>query len=215
MVGNCSRENGVLCTVAWSWLLFLHDEKVWKIFESSIVWGVDELYQTFWFRHFFNGKLQYSWFVECTDYIFMDWFARCHLWMNVWLKLTMEDFVWLLGSFVASCDIVFNLYAMLGSVFIKQPFFYERWLSFLLGWFVCSKFHGKHRGVLLSMLAVSTVASVLQGGFCVMIGCWGKLFGYFEGNFENTGRMEMFSCLEKVSLWSFLCLAKDEFKYHR
>ena len=46
----------------------------------------------------------------------MDWFARCHLWMNVLLKLTMEDFVWLLGSFVASCDIVFDLYAMLGGV---------------------------------------------------------------------------------------------------
>ena len=26
-----------------------------------------------------------------------------------------------------------------------------------------------------------------------MIGCWGKLFGCFEGNFENTRRMEMFS----------------------
>ena len=42
----------------------------------------------------------------------------------------MEDFVWLLGSFVASCDIVFDLYAMLGGVFIKPPFFYERWVSF-------------------------------------------------------------------------------------
>ena len=44
----------------------------------------------------------------------------------------MEDFVWLLGSFVASCDIVFDLYAMLGGVFIKPPFFYERWVSFLV-----------------------------------------------------------------------------------
>ena len=43
----------------------------------------------------------------------------------------MEDFVWLLGSFVASCDIVFDLYAMLGGDFIKPPFFYERWVSFL------------------------------------------------------------------------------------
>ena len=25
MVDSCSRENGVLCTVARSWLLFLHD----------------------------------------------------------------------------------------------------------------------------------------------------------------------------------------------
>ena len=45
----------------------------------------------------------------------------------------------------------------------------------------------------LSMLEVWTVASVLQGGFCVIIGCWGKLFGCFERNFGNTGRMEMFS----------------------
>ena len=27
MVDSCSRENGVLCTVARSWLLFLHDDR--------------------------------------------------------------------------------------------------------------------------------------------------------------------------------------------
>ena len=43
------------------------------------------------------------------------------------------------------------------------------------------------------MLEVWTIASVLQGGSCVIIGCWEKLFGCFEGNFENTERMEMFS----------------------
>ena len=57
MVDSCSRENGVLCTVARSWLLFLHDESEWKNFESNIAWGVDELHQTFWFEQFFNGKL--------------------------------------------------------------------------------------------------------------------------------------------------------------
>ena len=36
MVDSCSRENGVLCTVARSWLLFLHDESEWKNFESNI-----------------------------------------------------------------------------------------------------------------------------------------------------------------------------------
>ena len=56
MVDSCSRENEVLCTVARSWLLFLHDESEWKIFESNIAWGVDELHQTFWFEQFFNGK---------------------------------------------------------------------------------------------------------------------------------------------------------------
>ena len=43
------------------------------------------------------------------------------------------------------------------------------------------------------MLEVWTIASVLQGGFYVIIDCWGNFFGCFEGNFENTGRMEMFS----------------------
>ena len=59
MVDSCSRENGVLCTVARSCLLFLilHDESEWKNFESNIAWGVDELHQTFWFEQFFNGKL--------------------------------------------------------------------------------------------------------------------------------------------------------------
>ena len=60
MVDSYSRENGVLCTVARSCLLFLHDESEWKNFESNIAWGVDELYQTFWFEQFFNGKLCYK-----------------------------------------------------------------------------------------------------------------------------------------------------------
>ena len=34
---------------------------------------------------------------------------------------------------------------------------------------------------------------MLQSGFCVIFDRGGKLFGCFEGNFENTGRMEMFS----------------------
>ena len=57
VVDSCLRENGVLCTVARSWLLFLHDESEWKNFESNIAWGVDELHQTFWLEQFFNGKL--------------------------------------------------------------------------------------------------------------------------------------------------------------
>ena len=56
-INSCSRENGVLCTVARSWLLFLHDESEWKNFESNITWGVDELHQTFWLEQFFNGRL--------------------------------------------------------------------------------------------------------------------------------------------------------------
>ena len=50
------------------------------------------------------------------------------------------------------------------------------------------------------MLEVWTIASVLQGGSCVIIGCWEKLFGCFESNFENTERMEMFSMLGESDL---------------
>ena len=57
IVDSFSWENGVLCTVARSWLSFRHDESEWENFESNIVWGVDELSQTFWFEQFFNGKL--------------------------------------------------------------------------------------------------------------------------------------------------------------
>ena len=87
MVDSCSRENGALCTVARSWLLFLHDKSERKNCDSNIAWGVNGSRQTFWsFR-----------------------------------------------SFVASCDIVFDWYAMLRGVFIEQRFFYERWLSFTFG----------------------------------------------------------------------------------
>ena len=76
VVDSYSRENGVLCTVARSCLLFLHDESEWKNFESNIAWGVDELYQTFWFEQFFNGKLCYKIHdLLCADYIFLNWFA--------------------------------------------------------------------------------------------------------------------------------------------
>ena len=60
MVDSCSRENGVLCTVTRSWLLFCHVESEGKNFESNVAWSVDELHQTFWFEQFFNGKLYWK-----------------------------------------------------------------------------------------------------------------------------------------------------------
>ena len=35
IVDSYSKENGVLCTVARSWLLLLQDESEWKNFESN------------------------------------------------------------------------------------------------------------------------------------------------------------------------------------
>ena len=51
--------------------------------------------------------LQDSWFVECADYIFLDWFARCYLGMNVWLKITIDDFVYVFDAWRKwSCGVV-------------------------------------------------------------------------------------------------------------
>ena len=52
----------------------------------------------------------------------------------------MDDFLWPLGSFVVSHDIVFDWYAMLRGVFIEQRFFYERWPSVLFGGLVAANF---------------------------------------------------------------------------
>ena len=60
MVDSCLRENGVLYTVARSWLLFLPNKSERKNFESNIACGDDELHQTFWFEQFFNSKLCYK-----------------------------------------------------------------------------------------------------------------------------------------------------------
>ena len=37
MVDSCSRDNGGLCTVARSWLLFLHNESEWKILNQILL----------------------------------------------------------------------------------------------------------------------------------------------------------------------------------
>ena len=51
--------------------------------------------------------MQDSWFVECADYLFLNWFARCYLWLNVWLKLTMDDFVCVFDAWRKwSCGVV-------------------------------------------------------------------------------------------------------------
>ena len=60
--------------------------------------------------------------------------------MNVWLILTMDYFLWLLGSFFTSREIVSDWYAVLRGVIVEQWFFYERWLSFLFGGLVAVNF---------------------------------------------------------------------------
>ena len=120
MVDSCSRVNGVLCTVARSWLLFLPDESEWKNFESNIAWGVDKLHQTF--------DLSSSLTASCVARLMICWVCPLHFSGLVCLVLSLDE-----------CLIKIN-----------------------------------------------------YGRFCLC-----------------------FWCLEKVILWSRLCLAKDEFRYHR
>ena len=100
------------------WQIVLHDESVWKNFQSNIAWGVDELHQTFWFELFFNGRL-------CCN-IHDSWVCRLYFSGLVCSVLYLDE-----------CLIKIN-----------------------------------------------------YGRFCLC-----------------------FRCLEKVILWSRLCLARDEFRY--
>ena len=111
IVDSCSRVNGILyCTVARSWLLFLYDESKWKNFESNIAWGVDELYQTFWFEQFFNGKLC------CKVHDLLSVPTRCYLLMNVWLRLTMDDFVYVFDAWKWESDLVESFVSYEGGI---------------------------------------------------------------------------------------------------
>ena len=140
MVDSCSRENGALCTVARSWLLFLHDKSERKNCDSNIAWGV-------------------KWI---APNILKLWKLCRLVWHRVWLICNVKRcFYW-------------------------TTIFLRKMAEFYLWWF------GVTLGSGLSVSEVWTAASVLEDRFCVIIGCWEKLFGCFEGNYENTGRMEMF-----------------------
>ena len=120
MVDSCSRENGVLCTVAWSWLLFLHEESGWKILNQILLEVL----------------------MNCTKHFDLS------------------------SSLTASCV-----------------------ARFMICW-VCRLYFS---GLVCSVLSLDEcLIKINYGRFCVC-----------------------FRCLEKVILWSRLCLAKDEFRYHR
>ena len=100
MVDSCSRENGILCTVARLSLWFLHEESAWKNFESNIARGMINC-----IKHF---DLNSSWTVSCVARFMICWVWRLHfsglvcsvlyLYMYVWLKLTMDDSVYVFDA---------------------------------------------------------------------------------------------------------------------
>ena len=133
MVDSCSRENGVLGTVARSWLLFLHDESECKNLNQILL----EVLMNCTKQFYLSSSLTAS----CVARFMMCWVCSLNfsgLFCSVLsldeclIKITNGRFVWLLGSFVASYDIVFDWYAMLRGVFIEKRFFFERWLTFSL-----------------------------------------------------------------------------------
>ena len=74
------------------------------IVPSRREWG-----EKFWIKYCLRcwAVLQDSWFVECADRTFQDWFDRCYPQMNVWLKLTMDDFVYVFDAWRKwSCGVV-------------------------------------------------------------------------------------------------------------
>ena len=51
--------------------------------------------------------------------------------------------------------------------------------------------------MMLELYSYKCVTRVLQGGFCVIIGCRGKLFSCVEGNLENTTNGNVFDAWRK------------------
>ena len=148
MVDGCSKENGVLCTVARSWLLFLHDESEWKNFESNIAWGVDELHQTFWFEQFFNGKLC------CKIHDLLSGWGYCSALSldKCLIKINYGRF------FVAPrklCRLAWHRVWLICNAkrcFHWTTIFLRKMAECSLWWFGCSQFHGRHCGVLLDQV---------------------------------------------------------------
>ena len=83
MVDSCSRENGVLCTVARSWLLLLHDESEWKNFESSMLEVLMKCT-----KHFdFNSSLTAS----CVARFMICWVCRLYFSGLVCSVLSLDE----------------------------------------------------------------------------------------------------------------------------
>ena len=78
-----SRENGVLCTVARSWLLFFHNEIEWKNLESNIAWGVMNCT-----KHF---DLSSSLMASCVTRFMICWVCWLHFSELVCLVLSVDE----------------------------------------------------------------------------------------------------------------------------
>ena len=156
--------------------------------------------------------LQDSWFVEWVGYCSALSLDKCLI------KINYGRFLWLLGSFVVSHDIVFDWYAMLRGVFIEQRFFYERWPSVLFGGLVAANFM-VNIVVCYSWIRSFNVRSLnsckcCKVDFVSLLAVEGNCLAVSRVILRTLDKWKCFQCLEKVILWIHLCLAKGEFRYH-
>ena len=143
MADSCLRENGVgvLCTVARSWLLFLHDEGEWKILNQILLEVLMNCTEHF--------DLRSSLTESCVARFMICWVCRLYFSGLVSSVLSLDECLIKsnYGRFCVApkklCRLVWHRVWLIRNVKICfcyiQRFFYEKWLSFLLG---------KHSGVL-------------------------------------------------------------------
>ena len=82
MVDSCWRENGALCTVAWSWLLFLHDESKWKNWNQILLEALMNCT-----KHF---DLNSSITASCVARFMICWVCRLHFSGLVCSELSLD-----------------------------------------------------------------------------------------------------------------------------
>ena len=143
MADSCLRENGVgvLCTVARSWLLFLHDEGEWKILNQILLEVLMNCTEHF--------DLRSSLTESCVARFMICWVCRLYFSWLVSSVLSLDECLIKsnYGRFCVAprklCRLVWHRVWLIRNVkicfYYIQRFSYERWLSFLLG---------KHSGVL-------------------------------------------------------------------
>ena len=118
-----------LHTAARSWLLFLHDGSECKNLNQILLEVLMNCT-----KHF---DLSSSLTACCVARFMICWVCRLYFSGLVCLMLSLDECLIKItyGRFclalIASCDIVFDWYAMLRGIFIEQQFFYKRWLVWL------------------------------------------------------------------------------------
>ena len=136
MVDSCSRENGALCTIARSWLLFLHDKSERKNCDSNIAWGVNGSHQTFWsFRSFFAScDIVFDWYAMLRGVLLNNDFSTKDGWV---LPLVVWCYSWI-GSFgvrsLNGCKcvgrwILCHHWLLREIVWLFQGLLWERWTN--------------------------------------------------------------------------------------